>query len=92
MCHRRDDDVGADGQRVLVAVAVGVVGVGVRELLPAVAQVEPAVDDSEPSVERDSRQAGGALRAEVLRYALQNGQKIEGTLLVNIRLTRGFES
>jgi len=77
MCHRRDDDVGADGQRVLVAVAVGV---GVRELLPAVAQVEPAVDDSEPSVERDSRQAGGALLAEVLRYALQNGQKIEGTL------------
>ena len=76
MCHRHDDDVGADGQRVLVAVAVGV---GVRELLPAVAQVEPAVDDSEPSVERDSRQAGGA-RAEVLRYALQNGQKIEGTL------------
>ena len=51
-----------------------------RELLPAVAQVEPAVDDGEPSVERDSRQAGGALRAEVLRYALQNGQKIEGTL------------
>ena len=37
------------------------VGVGVRELLPAVAQVEPAVDDSEPSVERDSRQAGGAV-------------------------------
>ena len=66
MCHRRDDDVGADGQRVLVAVAVGV---RVGELLPAVAQVEPAVDDGEPSVERDSRQAGGALRAEVLSYA-----------------------
>ena len=50
MRHRRDDDIGPDRQGVLVAVAVAV---GVRELLPAVAQVEAAVDDGQPAVEGD---------------------------------------
>ena len=52
----RDDDVGADGQGVLVAVAVGV---RVGELLPAVAEVEPAVDDGQPAVEGDALTGSG---------------------------------
>ena len=60
MRHRRDDHVGADRQGVLVAVAVGV---GVGELLPAVAQVEPAVDDGEPAVEGDARRGSGPFMA-----------------------------